>query len=81
MEPGFRAYNVASGTPATIGAVAAALADTMGGPAPVVTGEYRAGDVRHVVASSRRAADELGFHARVALADGLAELAGAPLRG
>jgi dTDP-L-rhamnose 4-epimerase len=53
----------------------------MGGPAPVVTGEYRVGDVRHVVASPRRAAGELGFHARIPLADGLAELAAAPLRG
>jgi dTDP-L-rhamnose 4-epimerase len=81
LEPGFRAYNVASGTPTTIGTVAMALAERMGGPAPVVTGEYRVGDVRHVVASPRRAADELGFHARVAVADGLAELATAPLRG
>jgi dTDP-L-rhamnose 4-epimerase len=81
MDPGFRAYNVASGTPTTIGAMAMALADTMGGPAPVVTGEYRPGDVRHVVASPRRAAGELGFRAGVPLADGLAELAAAPLRG
>jgi dTDP-L-rhamnose 4-epimerase len=80
MEPGFRAYNIASGAPTTVGAVAAALAEAMGGPAPVVTGEHRPGDVRHVVASPRRAADEIGFRARVTLRDGLAEFAGAPLR-
>ena len=32
-------------------------------PGPEVTGEYRAGDVRHVVASPARAAAELGFTA------------------
>ena len=77
---GFRAYNIASGAPATIGELAAALAAAIGGPAPVVTGEFRAGDVRHVVASPRRAADELGFRATVDLASGLAEFARAPLR-
>ncbi|GLY99451.1 NAD-dependent epimerase/dehydratase family protein [Actinoplanes sp. NBRC 103695] len=78
---GFRAYNVASGRPATIGAMAGALATAAGGPAPVVTGEFRLGDVRHVVASPARAATELGFTAAVHLADGMAEFATAPLRG
>jgi dTDP-L-rhamnose 4-epimerase len=78
--PGFRAYNVASGAPATIGEVATALADAMGGPAPVVTGGFRAGDVRHIVASPGRAATELGFRAGIDLATGLAEFASAPLR-
>ncbi|WP_089254434.1 NAD-dependent epimerase/dehydratase family protein [Asanoa hainanensis] len=77
---GFRAYNVASGRPTTVGAMATALADAMGGPPPTVTGEYRAGDVRHVVASPRRAADELGFRAGVPLGEGIAEFVHAPLR-
>ena len=51
-QPGrLRAYNVASGEPHTIGEMAGALATAFGGPAPVVTGEFRIGDVRHVVAS------------------------------
>ena len=50
-----RAYNVGSGVPHTVGEMAAALAAAFGGPAPVVTGEYRLGDVRHVTASSARA--------------------------
>jgi dTDP-L-rhamnose 4-epimerase len=78
--PGFHAYNVASGAPATIGDVATALADAMGGPAPVVTGGFRAGDVRHIVASPGRAAAGLGFRAGIDLATGLAEFASAPLR-
>jgi dTDP-L-rhamnose 4-epimerase len=78
---GWRAYNVASGRPATVGDMAAGLSQAADGPAPVTTGEFRLGDVRHVVASPARAATELGFHARIALADGLAEFAHAPLRG
>ena len=75
------AYNVASGEPHTVGDLARELAAACGGPEPVVTGQYRLGDVRHVVASPQRAADELGFRAQVAFADGVREFATAPLRG
>lgn len=75
------AINVASGEPHTVGEMATALADAFGGPAPVVTGDYRLGDVRHVVASSDKARRELGFQAEVSFADGMAEFATAPLRG
>jgi dTDP-L-rhamnose 4-epimerase len=76
-----RAYNVASGTPHTVGEMAAALAAAFdGGLDPKVTGEYRLGDVRHIVASSRAAASELGFTASVGFADGMAEFARAELR-
>jgi dTDP-L-rhamnose 4-epimerase len=78
---GWRAFNVASGRPATVGEMAAGLALAAGGPEPVVTGEFRLGDVRHVVASPARAEAELGFRARIGLAEGLAEFAHAPLRG
>ncbi|HEY5017827.1 MAG TPA: NAD-dependent epimerase/dehydratase family protein [Streptosporangiaceae bacterium] len=73
-----RAYNVGSGTPRTVGDIASALADAYGGPAPVVTGEYRLGDVRHVTASSERIARELGWRASVPFAEGVAEFAAAP---
>lgn len=79
-EP-FAAYNVASGHPHTIAEMAHALADAYGGPAPVVTGEYRLGDVRHVVASPEKATRDLGFQAEVDFAKGMHELATAPLRG
>jgi dTDP-L-rhamnose 4-epimerase len=78
---GFRAYNVASGSPRTVGEMAQALAQTLHGPAPVVTGGFRAGDVRHIVASPERARQELGFTAQVPFARGLADFAQAPLRG
>ncbi|MEV6304492.1 NAD-dependent epimerase/dehydratase family protein [Actinoplanes sp. NPDC051861] len=79
--PGFRAFNIASGHPISVGDMAEALADAFGGPRPVVTGRYRLGDVRHVVASPARATAELGFRASVTPAAGLKEIACAPLRG
>ena len=48
----FRAYNVGASEVRTIGDVAAALSKFSAGPAPIVTGEYRLGDVRHITASS-----------------------------
>ncbi len=73
---GHRVLNAGSGVVTTIGELAMALSGFRGGPQPVVTGEYRLGDVRHITASSQRAAAELGFRARIALRDGIADLAG-----
>jgi dTDP-L-rhamnose 4-epimerase len=83
-EPVAGAFNVASGTQRTVLQMARALADACGVPpdrAPRVTGEWRAGDVRHVVASPELAAERLGFRAREDFAAGMAEFAAAPLRG
>jgi len=74
------AFNVASGEPHTIGQLARALSEAVTGAEPVVTGEYRLGDVRHVFASTERAAEVLGFRARISFADGVRELATAALR-
>ena len=61
------AFNVASGTPRSIADLAQELWKVVatGGPPPVVTGEWRLGDVRHVVASPARATEQLGFRAAV----------------
>ncbi|MFJ1753573.1 NAD-dependent epimerase/dehydratase family protein [Kitasatospora sp. NPDC088134] len=75
-----RAYNVGSGEVRTVGALARALAAELGGPAPVVTGQYRLGDVRHVTADSTRLRSELGWRPRVPFAAGVAEFARAPQR-
>jgi dTDP-L-rhamnose 4-epimerase len=76
------AYNIASGTPHTVGDLAAAVcaAVASGGPAPAVTGGFRLGDVRHIVASPARAAEHLGFEATIGFEEGMAEFASAPLR-
>ncbi|MBV9823487.1 MAG: NAD-dependent epimerase/dehydratase family protein [Actinobacteria bacterium] len=70
-----RAYNVGSGTPRTVGEMAAALSRAVAGPAPVVTGGYRLGDVRHITADSSRIRGELDWQPAVDFADGTAELA------
>ena len=74
------AYNIASGVPHTVGDLARELARACDGPEPVVTGQYRLGDVRHVVASADRAASELGFTAKICFRDGVEQFAAAPLR-
>ena len=76
----FTAVNVCSGEPRTVGELAGALSDAMGGPAPVVVGGARPGDVRHIVAAPHRAEALLGFRARRGFADGVAAFATDPLR-
>ncbi|MFJ3792867.1 NAD-dependent epimerase/dehydratase family protein [Kitasatospora sp. NPDC090091] len=75
-----RAYNTGSGEAHTVGAMAAALAAAYGGPEPVVTGEYRLGDVRHITADSSRLRAELGWRPQMPFLAGMAEFAAAPLR-
>ena len=79
-EGALHCYNVASGEPHTVGEMAFALAGAFGGIEPVVTGEYRLGDVRHIVASPDGAARDLGFRAQTRFDSGMAEFARAPLR-
>lgn len=76
VQSGHEAYNVGSGTVTTIGEMATALARATAGPAPVVTGEFRLGDVRHITASSERARARLGWAAAVPLPDGVRDLVG-----
>lgn len=75
-----RAFNVGSGAVHTIGELAAALAAATGGPAPVVTGEYRLGDVRHITADSARAVRELGWVAKHGFGAAVRNFATADLR-
>jgi len=75
------AYNVCSGIPRSVGEMATALGRAIpGSPEPVVTGEWRAGDVRHVFASASRAAAGLGFTATEDFDAGMREFATAELR-
>ncbi len=75
-EPFDGVANIASGTPHTIGEIAAILCGVITGDAlaPEIVGGYRLGDVRHVFGATDRAAERLGFRARVDLDAGLAEL-------
>jgi dTDP-L-rhamnose 4-epimerase len=74
----FAAFNVASGRPIGIAEVATMVG--AGRVVPEVTGEYRTGDIRHIVASPERARRELGFVAGVSPEVGLPAFATAPLR-
>ncbi|MEW2160265.1 NAD-dependent epimerase/dehydratase family protein [Streptomyces sp. NPDC007189] len=69
------AYNTGSGEPRTVGELAWALAGACGGPEPVVTGEYRLGDVRHITADSSRLRADLGWKPQVGFAEGMREFA------
>jgi dTDP-L-rhamnose 4-epimerase len=70
------AINVATGRRIRIldlaGRIAAALGSDL---SPAVTGEYRAGDIRHCFADVNRARELLGFEARTTLDVGLPQLA------
>lgn len=77
----FRAYNVGASEVRTIGDVAAAMSRFSTGPAPIMTGEYRLGDVRHITASSELIKAELGWEPTVGFEEGMHEFATAPLRG
>ncbi len=68
--------NVGSGTVRTVGDLAGELASATGGPAPVVTGDYRLGDARHITADSSRIRAALPWAPRENYAAGVAELAG-----
>ncbi|MFD1714394.1 NAD-dependent epimerase/dehydratase family protein [Amnibacterium flavum] len=80
FEGAFRPFNVGSGVVHTVGDLANELSRGRGGPEPIITGEYRLGDVRHITASSARLRDELGWTACVSFEDGMREFATAPLR-
>jgi len=75
-DPAPGPFNVCSGVPRSVGEMAAALSGACGAgaPAPVTTGQYRLGDVRHVFASAERARRLLGFTAGEAFGDGMHEL-------
>jgi dTDP-L-rhamnose 4-epimerase len=80
-EPPVGPFNIATGEPHSVGEMAEVLADAMNGPAPVITGGWRAGDVRHVFASPRRAEETLGWRAQVPFAEGMQRFATQTLRG
>lgn len=73
MQP----INIGSGTPSTILETARELAAVLGAPETEirVTGQFRAGDVRHAVADIRAAETILNWTPRTSLRDGLTSLA------
>lgn len=74
LERPFQPLNIGSGVITTIGEVASRMAMIMDGPAPVITGRYRLGDVRHITADSSAACRLLDWSPTVALDQGLRDL-------
>jgi dTDP-L-rhamnose 4-epimerase len=71
-----RVFNIATGERLRISELAGRLASQIAPEIePTVTGEFRAGDIRHCFASIEAARERLGFTASVRLEDGLPELA------
>jgi dTDP-L-rhamnose 4-epimerase len=70
------AFNIASGVPHTVLDVALELWKALecAAPEPVVTGQWRLGDVRHVQASPALAASALGFTAVTPFSQGVSGL-------
>lgn len=73
--PGFAPLNIASGRPVTIWEVASIMSKALGGPDPIVTGQYRLTDVRHLIADPERARHALNFTPRIMPTQGLAAYA------
>jgi dTDP-L-rhamnose 4-epimerase len=70
-----RALNVCTGRRVRIGELADRLSDLLAPELrPEITGEYRAGDIRHCFADPTLAQDLLGFEAAVRMEEGLPEL-------
>lgn len=68
--------NVGSGRSVTVREIAALAAEVMGLPIePVITGEYRKGDIRHCFADLSLANQVLGYRPQVSLEQGMAALA------
>jgi dTDP-L-rhamnose 4-epimerase len=81
-EPVTGPLNVATGDVRTVMDMARALhaAYPAGTPDPQVTGRWRAGDVRHVHASTDRIRETLGFEPEIAFERGMRDFATAELR-
>ncbi len=73
-EPGGHVFNVGTGRSASVREIWRLVAEAAGAaPAPTF-GPVRAGDMRHAAADTRRAAELLGFRARVSLREGIGAL-------
>jgi dTDP-L-rhamnose 4-epimerase len=70
-------FNVGSGEDRSVEQVALLQAVAMGRPdlTPEITGQVRAGDIRHCIPDLGKAREVLGYQAREDFAEGLAELA------
>lgn len=69
--PGINTYDVGSGKSVTIAEVASVVADFHKAPAPVVTGQFREGDVRFATANISKTTADLGYVPKTSLQEGV----------
>jgi dTDP-L-rhamnose 4-epimerase len=81
LPAGVTPLNIGSPWVRTVGEMATELSRTLAGPAPIVTGAYRLGDVRHITADCSAAGRVLGWRAEIDLSTGLAELSASVAAG
>jgi dTDP-L-rhamnose 4-epimerase len=74
LPRGRTAVNIGTAEIHSVGQMAELMSTAMGGPAPVVTGRYRLGDVRHITADCSKAARVLSWSSRIRLEDGIADV-------
>lgn len=72
-----RTINVGSGQPLTVEEIALRTASVLGKEhvLPTITGHYRVGDIRHCYADTQLAQQVLGYTPKIALDEGLTDLA------
>lgn len=70
-QPGVTTFDIGTGTPASVLEVAQTIAARLGAPSPVVTGEYREGDVRHAWCEVHDAVSGLDWSPRIQWQDGI----------
>jgi dTDP-L-rhamnose 4-epimerase len=75
LGPGVTALNIGSADITTVVRMAAVMSNAVGGAEPMITGDFRLGDVRHVTADVTAAERVLGWRARIGLREGVAGLA------
>jgi dTDP-L-rhamnose 4-epimerase len=69
-------FNIGSGQPRTVLEVARAVSRALNKEVPpMITGQYRVGDIRHCFADISRAREQLGYEPSVGFQQGLEELA------
>jgi dTDP-L-rhamnose 4-epimerase len=73
---GYGVFNIGAGEPTSVMMLARVLAKVMGSSIePVVTREFRMGDIRHCFADISAARDAIGFAPQVGLEEGLGRFA------
>jgi dTDP-L-rhamnose 4-epimerase len=73
---GYGVFNIGAGEPTSVITLARVLAAAMGSSIePIVTGEFRMGDIRHCYADISAARDMIGFTPKIGLEEGLRRFA------